>query len=63
MMTGWSLHLFRFFSDGKKAQRIDILLAIVPFKAIPECYRIMWYPWADFSDPGKIQPVDRCAEK
>lgn len=40
-MTGWSLFLFRFFSDGKKAQRIDILLAIVPFNAIPEYYQII----------------------
>jgi len=40
-MTGWSLPLFRFFSDVEKAQRIDILLAIVPFNAIPECYQII----------------------
>lgn len=41
MITGWSLLLFPFFSDGEKAQRIDILLAIVPFNAIPEYYQII----------------------
>lgn len=42
MMTGWSLHLFYSFSDGEKAQRIDILLAIVPINAIPERYQIIY---------------------
>jgi len=41
-MTGWTLLSFCVFSNGKKAWRIDSLLAIVSFKAIPECYQIIY---------------------
>lgn len=54
MLTGWSLHLFHFFSDSEKAKRIDILLAIVPFNAIPECYQIICGILGQISQiPGK----------